>query len=141
MEETTFSRLADAAAIALADLPVVFAYLFGSQATGRASQDSDVDVAVYLDDLDQGGRVDTAMRCADRLATASGIADIQVVALNDLPLRVAGRVLRDRLVLYSADEARRIAYESRTSRMADDMELWAAPIDRARLRGHADAAG
>ena len=29
---------------------VLFAYLFGSQATGRAGPLSDVDVAVYLDD-------------------------------------------------------------------------------------------
>jgi hypothetical protein len=56
--------------------------------------------------------------------------------LNDAPLRLAGRILWDRVVLYSADEAARVAYEVRTralAALAMDFELHAAPMDHALL--------
>jgi hypothetical protein len=56
---------------------------------------------------------------------------IQVTVLNHAPLRFVGRVLRQRIVIYSRDEPARVAYESLLGRMADDVEIWAAPMDRA----------
>jgi hypothetical protein len=34
------------------------------------------------------------------------------------------------VVLYSRDEPFRVKWESVTGRMADDVEIWAAPLDR-----------
>src|SRR5919106_662417 len=45
-----FRRLREAASQAFEGEPVIFAYLFGSQATGKTHARSDVDVAVYVED-------------------------------------------------------------------------------------------
>jgi uncharacterized protein len=117
--------------------PVVFAYLFGSQATGAARPDSDVDVVV-LSDGSEPDHLRLASEVADRLSAASELGGIEVVVLDDAPLRFQGRVLRQRIVLYSRDEPRRVAYESLTGRMADDVEIWAAETDREILAAIAD---
>ncbi len=70
-----------------------------------------------------------ALRCADALTVASGVPRIEVTVLNRAPLRLVGRVLRQRVVLFSRDEPAHVAYESRMGRMADDVEVWAAPLD------------
>lgn len=69
-------------------------------------------------------------RCADALSVATAIGGIEVVALNGAPLRFIGRVLRQRIVIYSRDEPGRVAWESLHGRMADDIEIWATPMDR-----------
>ncbi len=121
----------EAAPGALAALPVRFAYLFGSQVAGRPRPDSDVDVAVLAEeDVPQAGYDRLAFRCADALAAATRIPRIEVTVLNAAPLRFVGRVLRQRVMLCSRDEPARAAYESLMGRMADDVEVWAAPMDR-----------
>lgn len=111
--------------------PVRFAYLFGSQAGGHARVDSDVDIAVLLVDgvtPDDAERIGS--RCADALSAAAEVGGIQLTVLNDAPVRFVGRVLRQRIVLFSRDEPGRVAYESLLGRMADDVEIWAGPMDR-----------
>ena len=116
---------------AFSPYPVRFAYLFGSHAGGRARADSDVDVAVVLvDGLARRETERIGSRCADVLSAAAEVGGIQLTVLNDAPVRFVGRVLRQRIVLYSRDEPGRVAYESLLGRMADDVEIWAGPMDR-----------
>ncbi|MGH8904856.1 MAG: type VII toxin-antitoxin system MntA family adenylyltransferase antitoxin [Egibacteraceae bacterium] len=132
-------RLRDVAASAFATLPVRFAYLFGSQVDGRPRPDSDVDVAILVDEAVPEDAYDRlSLRCADALTVASGIPRIEVTILNRAHLRFVGRVLRQRVVLFSRDEPVRVAYESRMGRMADDVEVWAAPLDRELLAAIAE---
>jgi predicted nucleotidyltransferase len=97
---------------------VSFAVLFGSQATGTARPDSDVDLVVDL-------RTDDVARLADlsgRLSRALG-RDVQTVRLADarrVPALLAdvmahGRVLIDREGMWQglARDARRVAREAR----------------------------
>jgi uncharacterized protein len=118
--------LRDAARRCLPRTPVRIAYLYGSRASGRPRPDSDIDIGVLLDAPSPG--VESAV--ADALAAASGLGGIEVTVLDELPIRFLGRVLRSRIVLYSRDEPGRVAWESLTGRMADDVEFWAAPLDR-----------
>jgi len=60
------------------------------------------------------------------------------VVLNEQPIRFLGRVLRNRIVAYSRDEPARVAWESLHRRMADDVEVWAAPLDEALLKATAE---
>lgn len=124
-------RLRQGASDTFSLYPVRFAYLFGSHPEGRARADSDVDVAVVLvDGLAHWEAERIGWRCADVLSAAAEVGGIQLTVLNDAPVRFVGRVLRQRIVLYSRDEPGRVAYESLLGRMADDVEIWAAPMDR-----------
>ena len=71
-----------------------------------------------------------AWRVADALTARARVGNIEVTVLDDAPIRFLGRVLRSRVVLYSSDEPARVEFESRVGRMADDLEVWAAQLDR-----------
>lgn len=132
MDSALVDRLRAAADDAFGPRPSVrFAYLFGSRAQGRERPDSDVDIAVVLDEgIDTADADRLAGRCADALSDLARVGGIAVTVLNGAPVRFVGRVLRDRVVLFSRDEPDRVAYESLLGRMADDVEMWAAPMDR-----------
>lgn len=122
MDAERLEQLRSAAREAFAAEPVRFAYLFGSRAAGRPRPSSDTDVAVYLDDsLSQDGRLAVSLRLSGRLARAAR-TDVDVVVLNDAPLPLLGSILRQRVVLYGADEPRRVEFESTTFRLYTDFE-------------------
>lgn len=98
---------------------------------GRPDSRSDVDIAVLLvEDTAPAAVERIGGRCADALSATADVADIQLTVLNDAPVRFVGRVPRQRVVIFSRDEPGRVAYESLLGRMADDIEVWAAPMDR-----------
>ena len=83
---------------------ILEAYLFGSQARGGARSDSDVDVAVYIDEA----RVDSGpfgyqADLTTHLMDALGMSTIDVVVLNTAPPLLYHRVLRDGVRLLSRD--------------------------------------
>jgi len=94
--------------------PVDVAYLFGSMARGDTGPLSDVDVALLLR---TGVSREAAFKLRLRMMTALGRAfdadEIDVVVLNDAPLLLQHRVLRDGKVLFCRDELRRVRYEAR----------------------------
>lgn len=126
-----------AAQAELPALPVVFAYLYGSRTGPRSRPDSDVDVGIVIGATAEPAE-SIAFRVADVLTARSGVGGIDVTVLDGAPIRFLGRVLRSRVVLYSRDEAARVEFESRIGRMADDVEVWAAPLDRDLLGAIAD---
>lgn len=87
------------------------AYLFGSRANRRARRDSDADVAVlaagHLGLLERG-------LLADRLAWAFDAPDVDLVVLDEASLELRGHVVQEGKLLYSRDEPRRVAFETRT---------------------------
>jgi predicted nucleotidyltransferase len=130
-------RLRCRAPTALAGLPVRFAYLYGSRAAGSPRPDSDIDIGVMCaDEVEDCERV--AAGCEDALRAATQLGGIEVTVLNDAPIRFLGRVLRQRVVLFSRDEPGRVEFESRVGRMADDVEVWAAETDRELIAAIAD---
>lgn len=85
---------------------ILEAYLFGSQARGRAQPHSDADVAVYVD---PGRPVPSLFGYAAELA-AEVIQllesnEVDVVVLNTAPPLLYHRVLRDGLRLFARDAA------------------------------------
>ncbi len=139
MDPLTLDRLRDAAARIIEGTPVLFAYLFGSAATGRDRPGSDVDVAVYLDPtVSRDGYLDISLDLAGRLSSASGVERIDVLVLNDAPLPIRGRAVRERMVLCSRDEPARVRFESLTLREFFDFEIHARPLDEKFLRDTAE---
>ena len=131
-------RLESAAAAVFRDTPVLFAYLFGSFAAGTARAGSDVDVAVYLEPEAIHQALEVSLSVAGALSRASGIGDIDVTVLNQVPLPLRGRVVRERLVIYSRDEPARVRFESLTLREFFDFQLHALPLDLELLRATAE---
>lgn len=104
----TVERLRSALA---ADPDVVVAHLFGSFGRGRAGPLSDVDVAVlFRDGADEGAKA----RVSADIASAVSPIRADVVVLNDAPVALAYRVVRDGQILLSRDEHARIDFWVRT---------------------------
>ncbi len=130
MTQSVTDRLREEGAEAFRDSPVLFAYLFGSVAAGRARPGSDVDVAVFLEPRVPAHRfLDLSLDLAGRLS-ASGVGAIEVTVLNEAPLALRGRAVRERIVLYSRDEPARVRFESATLREFFDFQIHAVPLDR-----------
>jgi len=83
---------------------VLEAYLFGSQATGRAQPHSDIDVAVYVDPP-RAGHSGFGYRAELTTALMSALHtnDIDVVVLNQADPVLYHRVLRDGIRVLSRD--------------------------------------
>jgi hypothetical protein len=123
----------------IADEPVVVAYLYGSRARGEARADSDVDVAVLLrPEVPPEDYLAVSLRLARRLESALRERVDAVTVLNDAPLRLQYRVLRDGVTLHVADDDARVRYETTTHPMAMDFELKAAALDEMILAAHAE---
>lgn len=118
-------RLRAAAPRVFADAPVAFAYLFGSHATGRATDRSDVDVAVRLDTPPRPDQDVLGLRfgLADALERAASVGPVEVVVLDEAPLSLRGRVQEQHVLLYCGDPARRVRYESLTARRYHDFKI------------------
>lgn len=91
-------RLSDYFATSATAASVVSAYLFGSEASGRAHADSDVDVAVLLDRERLPQRADRARAAVDLTSDLIAVLhrnEIDVVVLDDVSPELAVRALEE----------------------------------------------
>lgn len=139
VDEHRYHLLRGAAAGVLPVEPVAFAYLFGSAARGQGRPGSDLDVAIFLDaGVPSDLYLDASLRIAGRLGDATKLGGVDVLVMNDAPLPLLGRIIRDRRVLYTRDEPARVEFESRKLREFFDFQIHAEPLDRALLRAIAE---
>jgi uncharacterized protein YutE (UPF0331/DUF86 family)/predicted nucleotidyltransferase len=102
---------------------IAAAYLFGSVARGTARPDSDVDVGVLYskDPPKTWAGLCLSLDLEGDLERALGLP-VQVVALNDAPVDLIIRVLRDGKLLVDRDRSRRIQFEVRSRNELWDLE-------------------
>jgi predicted nucleotidyltransferase len=95
---------------------VALAYLYGSQAVGRATPLSDFDVALVMvdEDYDPKSRLNLELQVEGEIARICGISDIDVRIMNDAPIMVRGEVVTNGSLLYCQDEIFRVDYETST---------------------------
>ena len=122
---TEGTALIDALVASLAgDEGVVSAYLFGSEAKGRAHRESDVDVGVLLSRNTYPGaadRFEARLRLTARLQAAVR-RDVDVVILNDAPPQLVRRIMTDGCRLLVADAVADHAHLRTTLSRAADLE-------------------
>ena len=87
---------------------VLVAYLYGSQARGTSGPLSDVDIGVLLDESSDLFRRQLDLTNAVAEVTGDSVTD--VIVLNDAPVALGYRVLRDGKVILSRDERTRIRF-------------------------------
>ena len=93
---------------------IVFAYLFGSQATGKTGLLSDIDIAVYFDKkVFQKDYFDLRLELIGGLMDIFRRDDIDIVVLNEAPYVLENKILREGKFIYSRDEKARNAYETK----------------------------
>jgi predicted nucleotidyltransferase len=100
---------------------VMAVYLFGSTARGTARAGSDIDVAVLFDAPPPRALSGPRLALEGDLERALG-TPVDLVALNDAPVDLRTRVLRDGRLLVERDPSARIAFEVRTRNEAFDLE-------------------
>lgn len=88
------------------------AYLFGSNARGEANAASDVDVALLYQRTPASTLAARSFYAAAELESLL-CTPVDVVVLNDAPLDLVHRVLRDRILVFERDRSARIAFEVR----------------------------
>lgn len=121
-------KLTDANRRRLADLfskepDVVAAYLYGSQARGRAGPLSDVDLAVWLDPaLDRHQRWKTMIELMGSAGECLDTNEVQVVVLNTAPPLLVDRALRHGIRLADNAPTKRIRLETRAALDFLDLE-------------------
>lgn len=103
------------------DENIIFAYLFGSAASGRLRPLSDVDVAVYVKDTDSLAQYKLSL--FDRLTGILGTTELDLVILNEASTNIAGRVLSNKRILADKDPFRRHRYESLVLREFFDFKM------------------
>lgn len=94
--------------------PVLFAYVYGSHAKGLSHPFSDLDVGIYVEDLDIRTRLDLELSLSLRIDEKLDHAvQSEVRVVNHLPLVVRGRILTEGELIYSIDENKRVEFETR----------------------------
>lgn len=104
MPDPTLAPLLEAISRALEPLQEVrAALLFGSQATGRARSDSDIDVAVLLDPASVSLRTEHLRRVLGALSHELASDRLDLVILNDAPPMLAFQILKHGRVAFERD--------------------------------------
>jgi predicted nucleotidyltransferase len=111
--------------------PLLFAYLFGSQAKGGVTSRSDVDVAAYVSpNVSASRRSDVRLSLSSELMRVLRRDDLDLVILNEAPPFLAFQAIQPGVVLFSRDELARTRFETRTmSRYFDRLHYFKKSAD------------
>ncbi len=92
------------------DKRVIFAYLYGSAARGTMREDSDVDIAVFLENPKQDPLLEADISL-ELEQTLDRSVDVRII--NRAPAIFTNQVLKEGILLFSRDEPLRINFEVR----------------------------
>jgi len=93
--------------------PVLFAYLYGSFATGVVHPFSDVDIGIYVKEVAEGGNLAMELGISlefDEELPGNVQSDLRVI--NDLPLSFLGQIVTKGVLVYCRDDPTRIDFET-----------------------------
>lgn len=105
-------------------LPVLSVYLFGSTATGIQGANSDVDIAVYLNETISS---DTAIELRFQLIDLFEEyfdRPVDVVLLNSASLKMVHQILKNGVLLYARDPAKLRAFALRKRKAYFDFKYY-----------------
>lgn len=113
----------------LSEQPLEFALLFGSQATGAATERSDIDLVVkFSETLDADELFQRRNRIAGELMARLGTDDVDVSDLDHLPTEIAHSALQEGILLVGDEET----VDEYRQQITSEYEQTAADRKRAR---------
>lgn len=115
------SKISNATEVLTKEENVLFAYLFGGLARGDATPLSDVDIAVYLKNIQNLANYKLSL--FSKLADALDTSELDLVILNIAPTSLAGRILQSKRILVDKEPFNRYKYESVTLREFFDFKI------------------
>jgi uncharacterized protein len=115
------SRIPDVKRVLTEDKNVVFAYIFGGLVEGKLKPLSDIDIAVYIRDINN--LAEYKLNLFDRITNSLGTSELDLVILNTVPISIAGRILQNKQMLVDKNPPVRHAYESLTLRKYFDFKV------------------
>lgn len=126
MVEKFGQHLENLTELAMGDSEVVVVWLYGSQASETASEDSDIDLAVayasYISDPVQR-RLRPELTALDwTRALALSVGELSVVDIRQAPIPLAFSVIEGGRLLLSKDDGRRMFEEHRIMSMWEDYQ-------------------
>ena len=92
--------------------PVLFAYLYGSFATGVVHPFSDIDIGIYVEEVAGGRNLSLELGISlefDEELTGNVQSDFRVI--NDLPLSFLGQIVTEGILIYCRDDIARVDFE------------------------------
>lgn len=124
-------RLQQLASLLQQDQRVVFAYLFGGLASGVQKPLSDVDIAIFLDaDCNDA---ETKLDLIGMLTDTLGTDEVDLVVLNNAPISLVGRILKQKKLLADNQPFQRHQFESLAMREFFDFSYLEQNILRRRF--------
>ncbi|MBW1795892.1 MAG: nucleotidyltransferase domain-containing protein [Deltaproteobacteria bacterium] len=93
--------------------PVLFAYLYGSYATGLVHPFSDLDIGIYVDKMSRRQCLELELSLALEIdEKVGGGVTCEVRIMNNLPLLVIGKVVTEGILIFSRNDIIRVAFET-----------------------------
>lgn len=115
---------------------VVALFIFGSGAKGKLKPLSDLDFGILLSmKLDKKGRFEKQLELIGTYNEAFKTDEIDLVLMNDAPIRFSYNILRDGKLLFCRDRTKLVDFVERTVKLYLDFKFFRDDFDRAYLKG------
>lgn len=115
---------------------VVALFIFGSGAKGKLKPLSDLDFGILLSmKLDKKERFEKQLELIGTFNETFKTDEIDLVLMNDAPIRFSYNILRDGKLLFCGDRTKLVDFVERTVKLYLDFKFFRDDFDRAYLKG------